>query len=96
VVCSAVEPHITVEPPFTKFVPNTVSVNGALPATADVLLSDVIVGATTVTVNAGDMAPPGLCTVRLSLPVAATRLADIAAVMDVPVPAVTANGVLPR
>jgi hypothetical protein len=95
VVVRAVEPHITVEP-LKKFVPVTVSVNAAAPATAEVGLNEVIVGPTTVTVDAEDLAPPGFCTVRLSLPVLAATLTDIVAVMDLAVPAVTVNAVVPE
>ena len=93
-VVSGFAPHITVEPP-TKFVPATLRVKGAPPATAEVGLSDVMVGPTTVTVEAEDVAPPGLCTVNFRLPVLATSLAGMAAVMDVAVPAVTAKTVEP-
>ena len=92
---SAVEPHITVEP-AKKFVPVTVSVKGAPPAAIEMALSEVMVGPTTITVDAADVVPPGLCTVRLSLPVVATMLAGMVAVMDVPVPAVTVNAVAPE
>jgi len=95
VVVSGVVPHIAVEPPLTKFVPVTLSVKGAPPATAEVGFSDVIAGPTTLRVEVDDVAPPGLCTVRLSLPVLATMLAGMVAVMDVAVPAVTANAVVP-
>ena len=95
VVISGVAPHITVEPPLTKFAPVTVSAKGAPPATAEVGLSDVISGPTTVRVEVDDVAPPGLCTARLSLPVLASMLAGMLAVMEVAVPAVTANAVVP-
>lgn len=93
-VASVVAPHITVEPP-AKFVPVTLSVKGLPPARAELGLSEVSVGPTTVTVDAAEAAPPGLCTVRLSLPVLPSRRAGIAAVMDVALPAVTANAVVP-
>ena len=88
-------PHNTVEL-VTKFVPVTVSVKAAPAATAVLGASVVIVGPTTVKVDAEDVAPPGLCTVRLSLPMLPTRVGDIVAVMDVEVPAVTASAVVPE
>jgi hypothetical protein len=42
------------------------------------------------------VAPPGLCTVRLSLPALETRLAGTAAVMDDMLPLVAANAVVPE
>jgi len=95
VVVSAVAPHITVEP-LTKFVPATVSVNAAPPASAEVGLREVIVGPATVNVDAEDFAPPGLCTVMLSAPVLAIRVGGSVAVIDVEVPAVTASAVAPQ
>jgi hypothetical protein len=82
--------------PLKKFVPVTVSVKGAPPAAIEVALSEVIVGPTTFRVDAADVVPPGLCTVRLSLPVVATMLAGMVAVMDVAVPAVTVNAIAPE
>ena len=93
-VVSGVAPHITVEP-LTKFAPVTVSVNGALPAIAEEGLRDEIVGPLTMNAIAAEEAPPGFCTVRFNVPAAATRLAGMAAVMDVAVPAVTASAVVP-
>jgi hypothetical protein len=92
---SGVAPQYTVEP-ATKFVPVTLSEKGALPAGAELGVSDAIVGPTTVTVDTEDLAPPGLCTVRLSVPMPATRWAGIAAVMDVWLPEVTGNEVAPE
>lgn len=48
------------------------------------------------TVEAGEVAPPGLCTVRLSVPLLAARLPGIVAVTDVAVLAVTVNAVVPE
>jgi hypothetical protein len=79
-----------------KFVPVTVSEKPELPAMADGALIAVIVGPTTVRAYADDVAPPGLCTVRLSLPAPVTKLAGTAAVMDVRLPPVTANAVVPE
>jgi hypothetical protein len=93
-VASAVVPHITVELPM-KFVPVTESVKERSPANSEAGLNEVMVGPTMVTENAADVAPPGLCTVRLSLPVEASRLAGTVAVMDVMLPAVTTKAVEP-
>jgi len=95
VVASADSPHSTVEP-LTKLVPVTVSVKATSPAEAEVGLSEAMAGPATVKVDAEDVAPPGLCTVRLSGPAAATMVGGKIAVMDVDVPAVTANAVVPE
>ena len=91
---SGVAPQYTVEPP-TKFVPVTPSEKGALPAEAEVGVSDVIVGPTMVTAEAEDLAPPGLCTDRLSVPRPATRWAGMLATMT-PLLQVTGNAVAPE
>jgi len=70
-------PHITVAP-LAKFVPVTVSVNGAAPAAAEDELNDVMAGAPTTNALLADTAPPGLVTVML----AETALAICAAVTD--------------
>jgi hypothetical protein len=94
VVARDVEPQYTVEL-ATKFVPVTVSVKPVDPATPGVGLSAVMVGPATVNTDAGDVAPPGLCTVRFSFPVEASRLGGIVAVMEFALPPVTANAVAP-
>jgi hypothetical protein len=94
-VTSWVPLHHTLEP-LTKFVPVTVSWKPGPPATAGLGLSDAIVGPLTVNVRTEEEAPPGFCTVKLSMPALETRLAGIVAAMDVAVPLVTANAVVPE
>lgn len=90
---SGVAPQYTVEP-VTKLVPITLSEKGTLPAEAALGVSDAIAGATTLTVDAGDLAPPGFFTVRLRVPVLAARWAGMAAIMA-PLLQVTGNAVEP-
>jgi hypothetical protein len=58
VVVRAVEPNMTVEP-LRKLVPVTVIAKAAPPAMAELGLSEAIVGALTVSLDAADAAPPG-------------------------------------
>lgn len=62
------------------------------PAPTDDGLKDVIVGAPTGTDTALDAAPPGFCTVRLSVPMPVRLAAGTVAVMAVAVTAVAVNG----
>jgi hypothetical protein len=84
VVASGVAPQFTAEL-AAKFVPVTVSVKVVAPATAEVGLSDVIAGPSTVKVLAEDT-PVGLCTVTLCSPALASCVLVTAAVRDVALP----------
>jgi len=95
-VVSAVEPHITVEAPM-KFVPVTVSVNGAAPATAVAGVSDVIVGALTVKVDAAEDALLEFFTVTFTVPASMSCALETAAVSEVGLPEVSVvSGVEPH
>jgi hypothetical protein len=85
-------PHHTVEVEI-KFVPVMVSLKPALPATAEVALSDVIAGSPMSRVNAGDVAAPlpGFSTVRLTVPLVVRSPWGIVTVMAVAVPALAVN-----
>ena len=80
-----VEFHSTVEP-LTKLVPVTVSVKGALPATAEVGLSDVIVGPPMVKVYAADEAALEFWTVTFGDPAEASWVLVTAAVSEAGLP----------
>ena len=85
---------MTVEP-LRKFVPVTVMVNAAPPATAELGLSVVIAGALTAILEAAEAAPPGFLTVMPTLPEEAREAVGTVAVIEVAVPAVTARAVEP-
>ena len=86
---------MTVEP-FRKFVPVTVRVKSEAPAAMLLGLRVPTVGAWEVSVTAADVAPPfGFLTVTFKLPALDSALDERVAVMDVAVPAVTVNAVLP-
>lgn len=79
-----------------KLVPATVSVVLDEPAAIDFGLSELIVGATTARVYALDVASSfGFCTVTLRLATLPSMLPGTVAVIDVAVPAVIVNAVLP-
>jgi len=75
-------PHITVEP-LRKFDPLTVSVKPVDPATAEVGLSELILGALTVNVLAEETAVLAFLTVTLTAPAVSIWVLVTAAVMDV-------------
>jgi hypothetical protein len=85
VVVSGVVPHITVEP-ATKFVPVTVSVKGAPPATAEGGLSDAMVGPLTVNALAEEEAALVFWTVTFGDPAEVTWALATAAVSEVALP----------
>jgi hypothetical protein len=78
-----------------KFVPVTLRVNAGPPATAVAGFNTAMVGAPTAKVEPGEVAPPGLCTVRLRLAALASEAVGIVAAMLVAVPAVTVNAFVP-
>ena len=106
VTVSCVLPRYTVEPavklplvsvvPAMKFVPVTVIVVAAAPAVTEAGLNDVMAGPLTVKVLAVDAAVLVFLTVRLCAPGVTMEVAGMVAVMDVAVPAVTVNWVVPR
>jgi hypothetical protein len=85
---------MTVEP-LRKFVPVTVMLKAAPPTTAELGLSELIVGALTVKLEADDAAPPGFLTVIASGPEVASDAVGTVAVIEVAVPAVTTRAVEP-
>lgn len=84
VVVSCVAPHITVEP-LAKLDPVTVSVNGALPETAEAGVNSVIAGPLTVNVLAVDT-PVAFRTVTLWAPAEASWVLVTDAVSEVALP----------
>jgi hypothetical protein len=85
---------MTVEP-LRKFVPVTVRVKAAPPATAELGLSEEIVAALIARLDAAEAAPPGFFTVIARLPEDASEAVGTVAVIDVAVPAVTTRAVEP-
>ena len=85
VVARGVAPHITTEV-ATKFVPVTVSVNAADPATAEAGLTDPMVGALTVNVLADEAAVLEFLTVIFADAAEASWVLVTAAVTDVGLP----------
>jgi hypothetical protein len=81
--------------PLRKFVPVTVRVKAAPPATAELGLSEPIVAALITRLDAAEAAPPGFFTVMARLPEVASDALGTVAVMDVAVPAVTTKAVDP-
>jgi hypothetical protein len=82
VVVSGVAPHITVEP-STKFVPVTVSVNGAAPATAEFGFRLAIVGALAMVNAEGAESRPLALTTRMeAVPGAVSSDAGTVAVQE--------------
>jgi hypothetical protein len=78
-----------------KFVPLTVMVNGAPPATAKFGLSNEIVAPLTVKFDALETAPPGFFAVTASVPAVASDDWGMVAAIAVVVPEVTTSGVAP-
>jgi hypothetical protein len=73
----------------------TVRVSEKVPALPKAGLSELIVGGPTVTFEAVDVAPPGLCTVMARTVGLVIEAASTVAVMLVAVPAVTVSWVDP-
>jgi len=88
-------PHITVAT-LAKYVPVTVSVNGAAPAEAADELNDVMVGAPTTNEAPADTDPPGLVTVMLGETALAICAAVTGAVSEVALTQVVVNAVVPH
>ena len=88
---------VVVPVPAIKFVPVTVSVKSAEPATTGVGLREAMTGALTVSVLAAETAEAlPLCTVTFNAPGAAIKVAGTVAVITVELPVRAVNRVVPR